>query len=77
MADSGRIVQAAQGNAGALTYEIQPTDIESLLGYQAPSKHKPVRAFERVGDLHANGGLPPAFVAAMNMVYFGTTTEPA
>lgn len=74
---STRIVNAALANPNALTFEVQPNDLESLLGYTAPSKHKPLRAYERVSELHAAGPLPPDFLTALHMVYFGTPQEPA
>lgn len=77
IATNGRIVNEAAGNSLASVFPIQPVDLESLLGYQVPSKEKPLRAYRRVEELHQRGTLPPAFIEAMNMVYFGTANEPA
>lgn len=76
-ATNGKIANEAAGNPLASVFAIQPINLESLLGYQAPSKEKPLRAYRRVEELHQQGGFPQAFVEAMNMVYFGSTNEPA
>lgn len=77
VATNGKIVNEAAGNPLTSVFAIQPVDLESLLGYQAPSKEKPLRAYRRVEELHQQGVLPPPFVEALNMVYFGVANEPA
>lgn len=63
--------------AGQAIHVIQPRDLESLLGYAASkSGSKPFVAVQKVEELHANGGLPPAFIEAVNMAYFGNVREP-
>lgn len=71
-----KIMNEAAGNPSALTFALQPTDLEALLGYQA-GKEKPIRAYRRVEELHQQGALPQPFIEALNMVYFGVTAEPA
>jgi hypothetical protein len=59
-------------------HAIGPNDLEGLLGYAVTRGiSKPFAAVKRVEQLHAVGALPPAFVEAMNMAYFGTIMEPA
>ena len=70
-----KITNEAAGNPSALTFALQPTDLEALLGYQA-GKEKPIRAYRRVEELHRQGALPQPFIEALNMVYFGVTAEP-
>lgn len=73
---NGRIADAAAPNAFAAVHQLHPTDLETLLGYQAPSKEKPLCAFRRVEDLHAQNALPQNFIEALNFVYFGQYVEP-
>jgi putative ATP-dependent endonuclease of OLD family len=54
---------------------ISPTNLEGLLNC-ASGKDKPYRALKRVEALHAGGPLPPAFIEAVNWVYFGEAVEP-
>lgn len=75
MAENQIIANVAAGNPRATVYQIQPSDLESLLGYTA-GKDKPFRAYKKVGELHGGGGLPPAFIEALNMAYFGSAIEP-
>jgi putative ATP-dependent endonuclease of the OLD family len=72
-----KISNEAAGNQLAKVFSIQPRDLESLLGYQAPSKEKPLRAYRRVEELHEQNALPAAFIEALTMIYFGELTEPA
>jgi predicted ATP-dependent endonuclease of OLD family len=58
-----------------LCYVIRPTNLEQLLGFTA-NKDKPYRALRRVQELHIAGILPPAFLEALNWVYFGQAAEP-
>lgn len=76
-AENARI-QACLGAAPTpnLCHMISPTDLEGLLNCPA-GRDKPYRAIKRVEVLHAAGSLPPAFVEAMNWVYFGQAVEPA
>jgi hypothetical protein len=74
---NARIAAALPATPGHLIHAVGPIDLEGLLGYVAPSRGKPFAAVKRVEELHAAGGLPPAFVVAMNMAYFGQAGEPA
>ena len=76
-AESGRINARAEHNAAAMVFAVEPQDLETLLGYQAPSKDKSFIAYQRVGELHDRDSLPTAFIEALNMVYFGSAEEPA
>lgn len=72
-----RIAAEAAHNPSATVFALQPADLESILGYQAPSKEKPLRAYRRVEELHQQNALPAPFIEALNMVYFGSLVEPA
>jgi predicted ATP-dependent endonuclease of OLD family len=75
---NARIVAALPATAGHVIHAIGPNDLEGLLGYAVTRGiSKPFAAVKRVEQLHAVGALPPAFVEAMNMAYFGTIMEPA
>jgi predicted ATP-dependent endonuclease of OLD family len=56
---------------------ISPTNLEGVLGYPTPHKDKPYHAAKQVEALAARGALPPDFMRALNLVYFGQNTEPA
>ncbi len=73
---NARIAAALPATPGHVIHAIGPDDLEGLLGYAA-TKGKPFKAVKRVEQLHAAGALPPAFVEAMNMAYFGHIVEPA
>jgi hypothetical protein len=72
-----RIAGAAAPNGLASVHQLHPTDLESLLGYQAPSKEKPFHAYRKVEELHLQNAFPPRFIEALNFVYFGQLNEPA
>jgi len=38
-----------------------PENIESVLGYEADKKDKPIKALTKLEDLHATGTLPEVF----------------
>jgi hypothetical protein len=61
--------------AGNLRHMISPNNLETMLGYAA-GKDKVYRALRRVEELHGAGALPPAFIEALNWVYFGQAAEP-
>jgi putative ATP-dependent endonuclease of OLD family len=71
-----KIADAAAPNALASVHLLQPTDLETLLGYQAPSKEKPFHAYRQVQQLHAQNAFPVPFIEALNFVYFGQLYEP-
>jgi putative ATP-dependent endonuclease of the OLD family len=77
-AENAKILSLAVNSSGTRPiHMVGPTDIESVLGYQASSGSKPFAAVRKVEELHANNSLPPAFIQAVNFAYFGTLTEPA
>lgn len=77
VATNQKIAVEATGNPAAIVFALQPVDLESMLGYQVPSKQKPLRAYRRIEELKQQNAIPRAFVEAMNMVYFGSPNEPA
>ncbi len=75
---NARIAAALPATPGHVIHMIGPTDFEGLLGYAVAGRtNKPFAAVKQVEQLHAAGALPPAFVEAMNMAYFGHIVEPA
>ena len=54
---------------------MSPTDLEETLDYVAKTD-KPYRAMKRIQELHSQNALPPAFLIALNVVYFGQQAEP-
>lgn len=74
--DNERIAAAcAASNGLGRSHALMPVDLESTLGYSV-NKDKPYRAYARVSALAAADALPPAFVKAMNLIYFGSEDEP-
>jgi putative ATP-dependent endonuclease of OLD family len=72
-------IAAAAANAvpAAPVHFVSPTNLEGMLGYQAPkSASKPVLAVRKVEELCSKGSLPQTFIEAMNFVYFGALIEP-
>lgn len=69
--------QADAANPVAATHLLSPDNLESVLGFQAGGAGRPYAAVKKVEELNQNGNLPPAFIEAMNFVYFGMTVEPA
>jgi predicted ATP-dependent endonuclease of OLD family len=69
----GALLPAAHG--ANLRHMISPANLETMLGYTA-GKDKVYRALRRVEELHGVGTLPPAFIEALNWVYFGQAAEP-
>lgn len=48
-----------------------------MLGYVlAKGVSKPFAAVRKVEELHEQGALPPQFIEAMNVAYFGLAAEP-
>ena len=69
----GQLLEAPHGQN--TRHMISPTNLEGLLAY-AGDRDKVYRALKRVEELHAANALPPAFVEALNWIYFGQATEP-
>jgi predicted ATP-dependent endonuclease of OLD family len=74
-----RILAIATNPSGTRPiHMVGPESIENLLGYQSSkSSGKPFAAVREVEKLHASGGLPAEFIAALNFAYFGSLVEPA
>jgi putative ATP-dependent endonuclease of the OLD family len=59
---------AASAAPPALVVTFAP-HIEGLLGYPASGKEKPIKALNRVNELHANNTLPADFIAKLKAIY--------
>lgn len=76
-ADNARIAALIPPGPGLLVHPVGPEDLEGMLGYViSKGTSKPFAAVRRVEDLHAQGALPPGFVTAVHMAYFGQAVEP-
>lgn len=58
----------AAGGAQATLVPFNP-NIEGLLGYAAAGKDKPIRAIERLLELHAQGAIPDPFAQNVRAIY--------
>lgn len=75
---NARIAAATPAAGGVLVHVVGPNDLEGMLGYVATKgASKPFVAVRRVEELHGQGALPPGFIEAMNVAYFGQAAEPA
>ncbi|WP_367345235.1 ATP-dependent endonuclease [Stenotrophomonas bentonitica] len=69
--ENERIASLLPVGRGHLVYTVQPTDLESMLGYISSGGSKPYRAVCTVERLHSEGALPEPFIEAIHMVYLG------
>jgi len=76
VATNEKIAAEAANNPVAVVYTLA-VDLESLLGFRAPSKQKPLRAYRRIEELNQQSAISPKFIEAVNMVYFGSPNEPS
>ncbi|MFL9885012.1 AAA family ATPase [Paraburkholderia agricolaris] len=77
-AENARIAALLPQGALNTVHAVGPDDLEGLLGYVASKGvSKPFAAVRKVEELHALQGLPPRFIEAMNMLYFGQLIEPS
>ena len=77
-AENARIAAALPAEVENAVHLVGPRDLEGLLGYVASKgMSKPFAAVKKVEELHGQVALPPAFIEAMHMVYFGQAAEPA
>ena len=77
-AANARIAAATPAAGGVLVHVVGPDDLEGMLGCVATKgESKPFMAVRRLEELHGQGALPPGFIEATNVAYFGQTAESA